>query len=994
MQELAANTEAIVLIGPFVAVGDGFTPVTNVTLGGADEAELVKNNATTGTDISANTWAVLNTVVDGFYNLTLSVTDTNTEGRLTVVVQDDNLVLPVKQEFMVLSQAAYDSKYAAKDAGWMDVNIKTVGRADSQETEATNLEAACAAYSVTRGLTGTAVPAAAADAVGGLPISDAGGLDMDALSAAIVAGFPTSNTADAEPGGGSVVTGTNTANDSDSTFLNDGTYWQIAAAAADGDGFGLSVIQVFTLGITNRVSVVRVNAKETLAGVIHVWAYNYLTTSWDRLSDTGTAISGIADNDYSYSLLPAHQQAGDGEVQIRYTSTSTETNKYLYLDQVLVQTVMIGNTLAEISKAVWAHILGNPDENTAAYALDKTRALVTTVATGDSTTSFTATAGVAVNDAYNGMLIMVEDETDDHYEVRRVTDYTSGRVFTVDRAFGFTPAAGDHIYLMASGYADVKVDGLAVASAGKLDDILDGTGGTGIKVNSIENTGTTTLTGAVSLGSTLGVTGAITLSSTLNVGAVTLASAAITGALSVGTTTTLSGAVSLGSTLGVTGATTLASLVVSGTTAFTGAVTMPAGLTANITGNITGTVSGNSTHSAANVYTAFGTGSNLTACATATSVTVSDKTGFKLASDGLAAVTAWTVDVTGTVSGNATASDVTTAHSTTDGLIGALVVPDAAGTALTIIGTAGANLTNIGAMHLEYLFKTTYDATSKPGAADALLNEMVINDAGVTQFSTNALENAPSGTGASAVSIRQEIDANSTQLALIVADTGELQTNQGAWATATSVTVSDKTGFKLASDGLAAVTAWTVDITGTVSGNSTHTAANVVTALGTGTTLSAVPWNSAWDTEVQSECNDALVANNLDHLMLTALSGGVSPTFAEIVDGTLLSWMMTIDGDTSDFVPSTDSLEALMAGTTGSGAYEYTVTITVGGVAVDNVAVWFTTDAAGANVVAGTLYTDALGQVTPMLDDGTYYVWKEHASYNFTNPQTIEVTVV
>ena len=35
------------------------------------------------------------------------------------------------------------------------------------------------AYSATRGLSGTALPAAAADAAGGLPISDAGGLDLD-----------------------------------------------------------------------------------------------------------------------------------------------------------------------------------------------------------------------------------------------------------------------------------------------------------------------------------------------------------------------------------------------------------------------------------------------------------------------------------------------------------------------------------------------------------------------------------------------------------------------------------------------------------------------------------------------------------------------------------------------------------------------------------------------------------------------------------------------
>ena len=76
-------------------------------------------------------------------------------------------------------------------------------------------------------------------------------------------------------------------------------------------------------------------------------------------------------------------------------------------------------------------------------------------------------------------------------------------------------------------------------------------------------------------------------------------------------------------------------------------------------------------------------------------------------------------------------------------------------------------------------------------------------------------------------------------LAAILTDTDELQGNQADWATATSVTVSDKTGFSLVSTGLDAVTAWTVNITGTMSGNSTHSAANVVTALDTGSTLTA-----------------------------------------------------------------------------------------------------------------------------------------------------------
>lgn len=177
-QLLRANTQVKVVIGPVVAVGDGFTPVTTLDLSTADEAELLKHDAAAVTSISAATFAAISSA-DGYYNLTLTTSHTDTEGLLTVLANDDSLCLPVKQTFMVLSEAAWDSMFVAKDDGFMDVNIKTIGRADTQETEATNLEAACANYSATRGLTGTAVPAAAADAAGGLPISDAGGLDLD-----------------------------------------------------------------------------------------------------------------------------------------------------------------------------------------------------------------------------------------------------------------------------------------------------------------------------------------------------------------------------------------------------------------------------------------------------------------------------------------------------------------------------------------------------------------------------------------------------------------------------------------------------------------------------------------------------------------------------------------------------------------------------------------------------------------------------------------------
>lgn len=195
MQFLRANTQIKVVIGPVVAVANGYVPVTTLTLSGADEAEIMKSDASAVTDISGATFAAI-TSMDGYYNLTLTTSHTDTEGLLTVGINDDSLCLPVKHTFMVLAEAAYDSMFVAKDDGFMDVNIKTVGRADTQETEATNLEAACAAYSATRGLTGTALPAAAADAAGGVPISNAGGLDLDAKIGALtftVAGVVNSN---------------------------------------------------------------------------------------------------------------------------------------------------------------------------------------------------------------------------------------------------------------------------------------------------------------------------------------------------------------------------------------------------------------------------------------------------------------------------------------------------------------------------------------------------------------------------------------------------------------------------------------------------------------------------------------------------------------------------------------------------------------------------------------------------------------------------------
>jgi len=169
--DLKANTAVDVLIGPFVDDSDGNTTEDALTISQAD-VKLSKNGQALAQKNDATACAFDGI---GYYNCELDATDLNTEGSLVLIVHESG-ALPVRHEYNVLAEAAWDSLYAAKDTGYMDVNVKAV----SEDTAAAdNLESACDNYSVTRGLTGTALPSAVADEAGGVPISDAGGLDLD-----------------------------------------------------------------------------------------------------------------------------------------------------------------------------------------------------------------------------------------------------------------------------------------------------------------------------------------------------------------------------------------------------------------------------------------------------------------------------------------------------------------------------------------------------------------------------------------------------------------------------------------------------------------------------------------------------------------------------------------------------------------------------------------------------------------------------------------------
>ena len=111
MQLLKQSTSIKAKIGPFVDATDGVTPETGITLGAADQAELFKHDASAVTDISGRTWAAI-TGSDGWYNLTLTTTDTNTLGLLDVIVQDSSVCVPVHVRFMVVPANVWDSLFS------------------------------------------------------------------------------------------------------------------------------------------------------------------------------------------------------------------------------------------------------------------------------------------------------------------------------------------------------------------------------------------------------------------------------------------------------------------------------------------------------------------------------------------------------------------------------------------------------------------------------------------------------------------------------------------------------------------------------------------------------------------------------------------------------------------------------------------------------------------------------------------------------------------
>lgn len=120
MMFLKQSTAADIALGPFVDSTDGVTAETALTIAQADVrvkkgggAWAQKNDATSATHEE-----------NGWYEVALNSTDTNTLGPLMVAVSEAG-ALPVFREFMVVPANVYDSLVAGTDTLDVTATIST-----------------------------------------------------------------------------------------------------------------------------------------------------------------------------------------------------------------------------------------------------------------------------------------------------------------------------------------------------------------------------------------------------------------------------------------------------------------------------------------------------------------------------------------------------------------------------------------------------------------------------------------------------------------------------------------------------------------------------------------------------------------------------------------------------------------------------------------------------------------------------------------------------
>ena len=212
-------------------------------------------------------------------------------------------------------------------------------------------------------------------------------------------------------------------------------------------------------------------------------------------------------------------------------------------------------------------------------------------------------------------------------------------------------------------------------------------------------------------------------------------------------------------------------------------------------------------------------------------------------------------------------------------------------TALSEAPTGGSGDATVAAA----VWSVNASANNAAGTIGKVFDDMTEDSGGTYRYTAASIAEAPTGGGTDA-SVAAAVWVYSAGTAVAQASTVAGVAQASALATVSGNVDDIETNYAQASTvaGVAQASTATAILTDTAE----------IGAAGAG--LSAVPWNASWDTEVESEVTDSLVAHNLDHLLLTATDS--ADMTGEVADNTILSRMLA-NGDTSVFDPSTDGMQ-------------------------------------------------------------------------------------
>ena len=262
MIELRHSTTVIVKVGPIVN-STGITPVTNLTIDAADEAELLKHNTTGTLAISGTLTAIAN--CDGYYYLSLAAADVSEKGPLTLAINDDSACLPYRQTFLVVDSKYYDSKYST--TLW-NVNVEAISldtaAADTLETHVEGSTLFKVDVDAVRTMTATASNIATSHT----NINSIASLLVSVSSVTTIINSNTAQTAGRIAG--TLLAGNHTAQSGDGyAILNNGTYGNSALNTAIGTMQGnVNSIASLLVTVSSVTTIINSNTAQTAGRIV------------------------------------------------------------------------------------------------------------------------------------------------------------------------------------------------------------------------------------------------------------------------------------------------------------------------------------------------------------------------------------------------------------------------------------------------------------------------------------------------------------------------------------------------------------------------------------------------------------------------------------------------------------------------------------------------------------------------------------------------------